>query len=108
MTSLPVREPTTTADNDGLETRTHRHGMHPRPLASVLATFRGWLALRRQRRTLGGLTELDDHLLKDIGLSRPEAVRLCAKWFLATMKCRFPLSAHPGGPPAPQINHENF
>jgi uncharacterized protein YjiS (DUF1127 family) len=81
MTSLPVREPTTTADNDGLETRTHRHGMHPRPLASVLATFRGWLALRRQRRTLGGLTELDDHLLKDIGLSRREAVRLCAKWF---------------------------
>jgi uncharacterized protein YjiS (DUF1127 family) len=27
------------------------------------------------------LTELDDHLLKDIGLSRREAVRLCAKWF---------------------------
>jgi uncharacterized protein YjiS (DUF1127 family) len=27
------------------------------------------------------LTELDDHLLKDIGVSRPEAMRECAKWF---------------------------
>jgi uncharacterized protein YjiS (DUF1127 family) len=81
MTRLPVREPSTMPDNSGRETRTHRHGMHPRPWASVFATFRGWLARRRQRRTLGGLTELDDHLLKDIGLSRREAVRLCAKWF---------------------------
>jgi uncharacterized protein YjiS (DUF1127 family) len=27
------------------------------------------------------LSELDDHLLKDIGLSRQEAVREGAKWF---------------------------
>jgi len=81
MTRLPVREPTTTAGNDSLETRTHRHGTRPRPLASVFATCRGWLARRRQRRTLGGLTELDDHLLKDIGVSRQEAARSCAKWF---------------------------
>ncbi len=81
MTSLPVREPTTTADNGGPATRTHRHGTRPRPLANVFSTCRGWLARRRQRRTLGGLTELDDHLLKDIGVSRQEAARSCAKWF---------------------------
>jgi uncharacterized protein YjiS (DUF1127 family) len=55
--------------------------MPPRLSTSVLATIRGWLARRRRRRSLGGLTELDDHLLKDIGVSRQEAMRECAKWF---------------------------
>jgi|ERR1700681_4715493 uncharacterized protein YjiS (DUF1127 family) len=81
MTRLPVREPTTMPDDSGRETRTRRHGMHATPFASIFATFRHWSVRRRQRRTLGGLTELDDHLLKDIGVSRQEAARLCAKWF---------------------------
>jgi len=81
MTRLPVREPTTMPDDSGRETRTRRHGMHPSPWGSLFATFRGWVVRRRQRRTLGGLSELDDHLLKDIGVSRQEAARSCAKWF---------------------------
>jgi uncharacterized protein YjiS (DUF1127 family) len=39
------------------------------------------VARRRRRRSLTALTDLDDHMLKDIGLSRQEAVRECAKWF---------------------------
>ena len=81
MTRLPVREPTAMPDDSGRETRTRRHGMHPSPWGSLFATFRGWVVRRRQRRTLAGLSELDDHLLKDIGVSRQEAARSCAKWF---------------------------
>jgi uncharacterized protein YjiS (DUF1127 family) len=55
--------------------------MRPRPLTSLLATIRDWVARRRRRRSLTALSELDDHLLKDIGLSRQEAVREGAKWF---------------------------
>src|SRR3954463_2764978 len=81
MTSLPLREPTTAADNGDPASPIRRHGMRPKALGSVFATCRAWLMRRRQRRTLGELIELDDHLLKDIGVSRQEAVRLCAKWF---------------------------
>jgi uncharacterized protein YjiS (DUF1127 family) len=58
-----------------------RRGVHPGPAGGLLATVRGWLARRRRRRSLGELCALDDHLLKDIGVSRPEAMRECAKWF---------------------------
>ena len=40
-----------------------------------------WLARSRQRRHLGELAEWDDHLLKDIGVSRDAALREAAKPF---------------------------
>jgi uncharacterized protein YjiS (DUF1127 family) len=51
-------------------------------LGSVLwrgrATLRTWLIRRRQRRALG---DLDDHLLRDIGLTPAEVARERAKRF---------------------------
>jgi len=78
MTSVLVWTSVPSADRGGRKAR--RRGL-PRPPASLLATIRDWAARRRRRRSLAALTELDDHLLKDIGLSRQEAVRECAKWF---------------------------
>jgi uncharacterized protein YjiS (DUF1127 family) len=40
-----------------------------------------WLARRRQRKALAELATRDDHLLRDIGLSRGEAEREAAKPF---------------------------
>jgi len=79
MTRLPVRTSVTPADHVGRQP--YRGGMRPRPPARLLATIRDWVARRRRRRSLTALSELDDHLLKDIGVSRQEAVRECAKWF---------------------------
>jgi uncharacterized protein YjiS (DUF1127 family) len=42
------------------------------------ATIRTWIARRRQR---SALAELDDHLLKDIGVSREDALREVDKPF---------------------------
>ncbi|ETX14745.1 hypothetical protein OCH239_20490 [Roseivivax halodurans JCM 10272] len=39
---------------------------------SLLSRFRAYTAMRRQRTALG---DLDDHALRDIGLSRAEARR---------------------------------
>jgi len=43
-----------------------------------LQTIGRWIARRRQRNAL---RELDEHLLKDIGLSRDDALREAAKPF---------------------------
>ena len=40
-----------------------------------------WIDRSRQRRQLGELAEFDNHLLKDIGVSRQEALREAAKPF---------------------------
>jgi uncharacterized protein YjiS (DUF1127 family) len=45
------------------------------------ATIGLWLARNRQRRHLRELAEWDDHLLKDIGVSREAALREAAKPF---------------------------
>ena len=58
----------------------------PPPTQGILASFpvkiliivQGWIARSHQRRVLG---ELDDHLLRDIGVSRQDALREAAKWF---------------------------
>jgi uncharacterized protein YjiS (DUF1127 family) len=44
----------------------------------LLARFFRWMDRQRQRRLLA---ELDDHLLKDIGISREQAMQAAAKWF---------------------------
>jgi len=46
--------------------------------AGASAVIRGWMARSQQRRALGGL---DDRLLRDIGVSRQQALREAAKWF---------------------------
>jgi uncharacterized protein YjiS (DUF1127 family) len=43
--------------------------------------IRAWFARARRREDLGRLAKLDDHLLKDIGVSREETLRESAKWF---------------------------
>jgi uncharacterized protein YjiS (DUF1127 family) len=48
---------------------------------SLAATIRLWIARSRQRRHLAALVTWDDHLLKDIGVSRDDALREAAKPF---------------------------
>ena len=46
-----------------------------------LRTLGFWIDRSRQRSQLGELAELNDYLLKDIGVSREEAMREAAKPF---------------------------
>ena len=46
-----------------------------------LRTLEFWISRSRQRRQLGELAEFDSDLLKDIGVSRKEALREAAKPF---------------------------
>jgi uncharacterized protein YjiS (DUF1127 family) len=55
-----------------------RHGMAPSLPVSVSAIIQGWVARSCQRQALGAL---DDHLLRDIGVSRQQALSETAKWF---------------------------
>ena len=48
---------------------------------SWLRTLGIWLDRSRQRKQLGELAELNDYLLKDIGVSREEAMREAEKPF---------------------------
>ena len=49
--------------------------------STIAATLRLWIERSRQRRHLAELAAWDDHLLKDIGVSRDEALREAAKPF---------------------------
>jgi uncharacterized protein YjiS (DUF1127 family) len=49
--------------------------------SELAASIRLWIARRRQRERLGELALLDDRLLKDIGVSREDALREAAKPF---------------------------
>ena len=40
-----------------------------------------WAARAWQRKALGKLADCSDHLLKDTGISRDDALREAAKWF---------------------------
>ena len=51
------------------------------PYLLLRRTLRIWNARSRQRHDLRLLTERDDYLLKDIGLSQDEAFREAAKPF---------------------------
>jgi uncharacterized protein YjiS (DUF1127 family) len=51
------------------------------PIDAWLRTLGFWIDRSRQRRQLGELAELNDYLLKDIGLSREEAMREAEKPF---------------------------
>lgn len=46
-----------------------------------LCTLGFWIEQQRQRRRIGELAELNDYLLKDIGVSREEAMREAKKPF---------------------------
>ena len=46
-----------------------------------LRMVRFWVGRHRQRRRLGELAELNNYLLKDIGVSQDEALREAAKPF---------------------------
>ena len=49
--------------------------------SAFAATLRLWIARSRQRRHLAELARWDDHLLKDIGVSREATLREAAKPF---------------------------
>jgi uncharacterized protein YjiS (DUF1127 family) len=53
-----------------------RHDVHP--FAAAFALIKSWIERTRQRRALGGL---DEAMLRDIGITRVEAVRECEKPF---------------------------
>ena len=62
-------------------TRPAGHGPAPsRPVCSLFV-LQKWLSRHRQRKALRDLAEQDQHLLRDIGLSRAEALREAAKPF---------------------------
>jgi len=48
---------------------------------SLAATIRLWIMRSRQRRHLAELAQWSDHLLRDIGVSRDDALREAAKPF---------------------------
>lgn len=48
------------------------------PVMRAMLSFLAWTERTRERRQLG---ELDDRLLKDIGLTRSDVERECAKPF---------------------------
>jgi uncharacterized protein YjiS (DUF1127 family) len=64
----------------GTETLYHERGL-PTRIGEALLTLRFWAGRSRQRRQLGELAELDNYLLRDIGVSREEALREAAKPF---------------------------
>jgi len=53
-----------------------RHDDHP--FAAAVSMVGRWIARMRQR---GALASLDDHMLRDIGITRVEAARECDKPF---------------------------
>jgi uncharacterized protein YjiS (DUF1127 family) len=56
--------------------------LHPGLVIRLPARIRSWLEHSSQRRALRELAEeQDDHLLRDIGISREAARREAAKWF---------------------------
>jgi uncharacterized protein YjiS (DUF1127 family) len=60
----------------------HCYGLGLRTLiGEALLTLLFWAGRSRQRRQLGELAELNDYLLKDIGVSQEEALREAAKPF---------------------------
>jgi uncharacterized protein YjiS (DUF1127 family) len=56
--------------------REHRKPTHP--FAAVSARVAFWIARVHQRNALAGL---DDHMLRDIGITRYDAARECGKPF---------------------------
>jgi uncharacterized protein YjiS (DUF1127 family) len=58
----------------------HESGLLTR-IGEALLTLLFWAGRSRQRRQLGELAELNNHLLKDIGVSQEEALRESAKPF---------------------------
>ena len=50
-------------------------------ISDGLHTLQFWIGRSRQRKQLGELADLNDHLLRDIGVSQEEALREAAKPF---------------------------
>ncbi|MDA0239906.1 MAG: DUF1127 domain-containing protein [Proteobacteria bacterium] len=70
----PDDEPRRLADLWPAHSGTPRHGTK----RGLFGTVRRWIELSRGRRELA---RLDDHLLKDIGVSRDEAESEACRWF---------------------------
>jgi uncharacterized protein YjiS (DUF1127 family) len=64
----------------GAETLYHERGLLTLIGEALLKPW-FWAGRSRQRRQLGELAELNNHLLKDIGVSQEEALREAAKPF---------------------------
>jgi uncharacterized protein YjiS (DUF1127 family) len=81
MSQSSFRTPTLLAHRTGEIFVLRRWARIPIAQSYLAARIRLWIARRRQRERLGDLALLDDHLLKDIGVSRENALREAAKSF---------------------------
>jgi uncharacterized protein YjiS (DUF1127 family) len=70
-----------------------------------MSAIRAWAERQRQRRALGEMALLNDHLLGDMGISPHEARREAAKAPFGGSEFR---PRQGGGPAGPRLEHENF
>ena len=81
MSTIILRAPERTVSQLPDDLTRNKQDSSGGPAVGWLVTLRVWIERSRQRRTLCELGELDDALLKDIGISRDQALREGAKRF---------------------------
>jgi uncharacterized protein YjiS (DUF1127 family) len=74
MSNLSARQLAPPAAGFGSLTHQNSRGWFGRLLAPLAGIARAWLAYQRHQRAMAHVLELDDHLLKDIGMSRGQAL----------------------------------
>ena len=74
MSSLSRRKSAPLVDDFGGLTHQHDNGRLSRLFESLSRTASAWIVHQRHRQAMGDLLQLDDHLLKDIGMSRGQAL----------------------------------
>jgi uncharacterized protein YjiS (DUF1127 family) len=74
MSNLSRRKLAPLVDDFGRLTHQYDTGPLTRLFGSLSRTTSAWMAHQRHRQAMAGLLQLDDHLLKDIGMSRGQAM----------------------------------
>ena len=74
MSSLSRRKQAPLVDDFGGLTHQQELGPLTRLFGSLSRTASAWIAHQRHRQAMADLLQLDDHLLKDIGMSRGQAL----------------------------------
>ncbi len=92
MSNLSARQLAPPAAGFGSLTHQNSGGWSGWLLAPLAGIARAWLAHRRHRRDMAHVLELDDYLLRDIGMSRGQALLEATRPF----ELRGP-DAEPGG-----------
>src|SRR5262245_61485945 len=74
MSNLSRRKLAPLVDDIGRLTHRSDAGPLDRLFGSLSRTASAWIAHQRHRQAMAGLLQLDDHLLKGIGMSRGQAL----------------------------------